>query len=311
MATAHSPYRVNFLLVDYKGGSAFGECAKLPQTVGMVTDLTQRLVRRVLISLRAEITRRERILNTWHSKDLVALERLEPKGAPVIPSLIIVVDEFAALIDEIPEFVDGMIDVAQRGRSLGLHLILATQQPSGVIKGKLRANTNLRVALRMADRDDSDDVVGSPIAATFDPAIPGRAVAKTGPGKLTAFQTAYVGGWTADEPPPPQARAFLLPFGLGAELEASLEDVNVGVETGSTDLKRLVRVIDQASTDAKVPPLHRPWRDELAARYELEDIPTARTDTSLVFGVLDDPRSRRGRQAVPRRGEPLGGLRAA
>ncbi len=79
-----------------------------------------------------------------------------------------------------PEFVDGVVNIAQRGRSLGLHLVLATQRPAGVIKDNLRANTNLRVALRMADEDDSDDVVGSKAAAAFDPAIPGRAIAKTG-----------------------------------------------------------------------------------------------------------------------------------
>lgn len=289
MAATHSPYRVNFLLVDYKGGSAFGECAKLPHTVGMVTDLTQRLVHRALISLKAEITRRERILKRWRSKDLVELERREVDGAPVLPSLIIVVDEFAALIEEIPDFVDGMIDVAQRGRSLGLHLILATQQPSGVIKGKLRANTNLRVALRMADEDDSLDVVGSKVAATFDQAIPGRAIAKTGPGKLTAFQTAYVGGWTADEPPPPDARAFLLPFGVGPELDSQPDHVQLEVDPGPTDLKRLVQTIGAAAPRAGLPAPHRPWRDELAARYELEDIPTERLDSRLVFGVLDDP----------------------
>ena len=289
MAATHSPYRVNFLLVDYKGGSAFGECAKLPHTIGMVTDLTQRLVHRALISLKAEITRRERILKRWRCKDLVELERREKDGAPALPSLIIVVDEFAALIEEIPDFVDGMIDVAQRGRSLGLHLILATQQPAGVIKGKLRANTNLRVALRMADEDDSLDVVGSKIAATFDQAIPGRAIAKTGPGKLTSFQTAYVGGWTADEPPPPDARAFLFPFSTGAELETEVDHQQLEVDPGPTDLSRLVQTISAAAPHAGLPETHRPWRDELAARYELEDLPTERLDSRLVFGVLDDP----------------------
>src|SRR6202011_1578342 len=94
------------------------------------------------------------------------------------PSLGIVVDEFAALVKEVPDFVDGVVNVAQRGRSLGLHLILATQQPSGVIKDNLRANTNLRLALRMADEADSIDVLGSPQAAHFDAVLPGRAAGK-------------------------------------------------------------------------------------------------------------------------------------
>ncbi len=74
----------------------------------------------------------------------------------------LVIDEFAALAGEVPEFVDGVVDIAQRGRSLGIHLIMATQRPAGVIKDNLRANTNLRVALRMADESDSKDVVDDP-----------------------------------------------------------------------------------------------------------------------------------------------------
>ena len=97
----------------------------------------------------------------------------------------LVVDEFAALASEVPEFVDGVVDIAQRGRSLGIHLILATQRPAGVIKDNLRANTNLRVALRMADESDSNDVVGEHgRRAPSTRRIPGRGIAKTGPGRL-------------------------------------------------------------------------------------------------------------------------------
>ncbi|MEP6799619.1 MAG: FtsK/SpoIIIE domain-containing protein, partial [Lapillicoccus sp.] len=147
MAAAHSPQRVTFLLVDYKGGSAFRDCVRLPHTVGLVTDLSPHLVRRALESLSAELRFREHLLARHKAKDLVELERRGEVDAP--PSLIIVVDEFAALVGEVPEFVDGVVNVAQRGRSLGLHLILATQRPAGVIKDNLRANTNLRLALRM------------------------------------------------------------------------------------------------------------------------------------------------------------------
>ncbi len=132
MAAAHSPDRVTFLFVDYKGGAAFADCVNLPHTVGLVTDLSPHLVRRALTSLRAELRYREHLLNRKKAKDLASLERTGDPDAP--PSLLIVVDEFAALVNEVPEFVDGVVDVAQRGRSLGLHLILATQRPAGVIR---------------------------------------------------------------------------------------------------------------------------------------------------------------------------------
>jgi len=288
MAAAHSPARVNFLLIDYKGGTAFADCVDLPHTVGLVTDLSPHLVRRALTSLKAELRRREHVLNAHRAKDLLDMEKHRYAETP--PSLVIVVDEFAALVGEVPEFVDGVVDVAQRGRSLGLHLVLATQRPSGVIKGSLRANTNLRVALRIADEEDSTDVVGSPIAATFDPGIPGRAVAKTGPGRLAGFQTAYLGGHTTSEPPAPSIDVFEMPFGLGQSWdEPEVEEPSIVDDAGPTDIGRMVKTIRKANEVVALPSPRKPWLPELAPTYRLEDLPSARTDTELVYGVIDHP----------------------
>ena len=101
---------------------------RLPHTVGFVTDLDGHLAHRALVSLNAELRRRERILREVGARDLVELEARDPERAP--PSLVIVIDEFATLAREVPEFVDGVVDVAQRGRSLGVHLVLATQRPA-------------------------------------------------------------------------------------------------------------------------------------------------------------------------------------
>ena len=291
MAAAHSPQRVTFLLVDYKGGSAFRDCVNLPHTVGLVTDLSPHLVRRALASLSAELRHREHILAQHKAKDLVELERRGDVAAP--PSLVIVVDEFAALVQEVPEFVDGVVNVAQRGRSLGLHLILATQRPAGVIKDNLRANTNLRVALRMADEADSDDVLGTTAAAYFDPALPGRAVSKTGPGRLTPFQTGYAGGWTSDAPPRPELQVETLGFGSGIPWERPVEEQpgEAEADLGPTDIQRMVTQIGAASTEAQIPLPRKPWLPELAPVYDLAGLPTARRDDELVFGVSDDPDS--------------------
>lgn len=293
MATANSPQRITFLLVDYKGGSAFRDCVNLPHTVGLVTDLSPHLVRRALASLSAELRYREHILAQHRAKDLVELERRGESDAP--PSLVIVVDEFAALVQEVPDFVDGVVNVAQRGRSLGLHLILATQRPQGVIRDNLRANTNLRMALRMADEDDSSDVLGTTAAAYFDPALPGRAMSKSGPGRLTPFQTAYAGGWTSDNPPPPEMTLETLGFGVGTvwELPAIEEDEEKAaqLDLGPTDIQRLVSRITEAAQDAELPPPRKPWLPELGNVYELSTLPTARRDDVIVFGVCDDPDS--------------------
>jgi S-DNA-T family DNA segregation ATPase FtsK/SpoIIIE len=289
MAAAHSPQRLTFLLIDYKGEAAFRDCKDLPHTVGLVTDLSPHLVRRALTSLSAELKYREHLLGTHRAKDLVTLERQGIVEAP--PSLVIVVDEFAALVQEMPEFVDGVVNVAQRGRSLGLHLILATQRPAGVIKDNLRANTNLRIALRTADESDSTDVLGSPQAALFDPDLPGRSVSKTGPGRLVPFQSGYVGGWTREEEPPPQILVEELAFGAATKWEAPEVEV-AAVDPGPTDIRRMVDVMRVAAAGAEIPPPRKPWLPELKSFYDLSDpaqVPTARRDTYLVFGVRDDP----------------------
>lgn len=289
LAAAHSPQRLTFLLVDYKGGSAFGECSELPHTIGLVTDLSPHLVRRALTSLSAELRYREHLLAAHGAKDLVTLEKKGVLDAP--PSLVIVIDEFAALVNEVPEFVDGIVNVAQRGRSLGLHLILATQRPAGVIKDNLRANTNLRLALRMADEADSTDVLGSPQAAFFDQAVPGRAVSKTGPGRLVPFQTGYAGGWTSDITPPPEILVEELTFGAGALWETP-EEPETLTDPGPSDIRRLVANIGTASQLAEVPTPRKPWLAELQTIYDLsnqQEVPSRRRDDELVFGILDDP----------------------
>ena len=292
MAAAHSPQRVTFLLVDYKGGSAFRECVRLPHTVGLVTDLSPHLDKRALRSLGAELTYREHLFAEKRVKDLQELEKAGDPQTP--PSLVIVVDEFAALVREVPEFVDGVVNVAQRGRSLGLHLVLATQRPAGVIKDNLRANTNLRLALRMADEADSADVLGSPEAAHFDPALPGRAVSKTGPGRLVPFQAGYVGGCTSAGQRAPDVAVEELVIGEGRPWRAADSVVRPAHhEQGPNDIARITATIRQASAIAELPSPRRPWLDELADVYDLARLPTRRRDDELVFGVIDEPEQQR------------------
>jgi S-DNA-T family DNA segregation ATPase FtsK/SpoIIIE len=298
MATEYSPDRVTFLFVDYKGGSAFADCLQLPHCVGLVTDLSPHLVRRALTSLRAELHYREHLFNRKEAKDLLDLEKRGDPEAP--PALVIVIDEFAALVKEVPEFVDGVVDIAQRGRSLGIHLIMATQRPAGVIKDNLRANTNLRVALRMADEADSLDVVGTPEAAHFDPAIPGRAIAKTGPGRLRRFQSGYAGGWTTASAEKSEVSIVDLRFGGVTPWSARHPVVEVQATRGNrgpTDQQRLVSAVSAAASSAGIPAPRRPWLDELPATVELRELLTG-DDAEIVFGLSDVPAQQRRAAAV-------------
>src|SRR5690606_33861176 len=139
----------------------------------------------------------------------------------------------------------------------------------GVIKDNLRANTNLRVALRMADESDSTDVIGSADAVHFDPSVPGRGIVKTGPGRLTGFQSAYAGGHTTEGDAP--ASVTVQPLGFGVlrawERPESALDLEPK-DLGPSDLVRTVTAIEHASRLAEIPTPRRPWLDELSTAYD-------------------------------------------
>ncbi|GAA2232478.1 FtsK/SpoIIIE domain-containing protein [Rarobacter faecitabidus] len=279
LAATYDPAHVNFLLVDYKGGSAFAECARLPHVVGLVTDLSGGLVTRVLVSLRAELRRREGILADCGAKDLSSLARGNPEVD--LAPLIIVIDEFAALVTEVPEFIDGVVDIAQRGRSLGLHLILATQRPAGVIRDNVRANTAIRVALRMADDDDSLDVVGVRDAARFRADAPGRALIRRGAASLTEFQCAYLGATASGDR---EVTIKRLGFHASAPVVASVRPRAV-----RSDIQRLCAAVSRAMGDRPRP--RRPWLDPLPEVLRFEDLDAVAQARSI--GLVDDPSDQR------------------
>ena len=188
MAANSSPEHLALVLVDYKGGATFDACDALPHVVGVITDLDDHLADRALRSLHAELRRREAVLRDHGAADLAALKATTP--TVVMPRLVVVVDEFAALVAEQPGFLHALVGVAQRGRSLGVHLLLATQRPNGVISDDIRANTNLRLALRLQDTTDALDVVGIATPATLPRQVPGRAVLRLGADDHVTFQTA-------------------------------------------------------------------------------------------------------------------------
>ena len=151
LALVNRPDEMVFVLVDYKGGSAFRDCERLPHTVGLVTDLDTHLTERALVSLGAELRRRKTVLSGAGCKDVEDYVLGGHHRRTPMPRLVLVIDEFATLVEELPEFVRGLVSIAQLGRSLGVHLVLATQRPAGVVGPDIKANTNLRIALRVTD----------------------------------------------------------------------------------------------------------------------------------------------------------------
>ncbi|WP_067172458.1 FtsK/SpoIIIE domain-containing protein [Microtetraspora niveoalba] len=304
LAVANRPDEMTFVLIDYKGGAAFKECVRLPHTVGMVTDLDGHLTQRALASLAAEIRRRERLLLAAGAKDIEDYQ--SSRDAP-LPRLVLVIDEFAAMVSELPDFMDGLVDIARRGRSLGIHLVLATQRPGGVVTADIQANTSLRIALRVTDARESADVIDAPDAAHISKATPGRCYVRSGSAQPVAVQAARIGGRTPDGRDGAgngnggALRVIDLPWrALGHPLPAAAE----GAATSGTDLALLVDAIDAAARG--IPRRPSPWLPPLPETVTLS--PERGVDgrppepggvPSLPFGLTDLPwRQARGPLAL-------------
>lgn len=184
MARYYPPDRLQLVLFDYKGGATFSKLAQLPHCVGLVTDLTPRLAIRAIQSLDYEIRQREIQLSEYGYADLSQWEKAGSAPARIL----LVIDEFHAVVRTHPEVMDSLVDMAARGRSLGIHLIAGTQSPGGVITAQMRANLTLRICLRTAQVSQSLDILGVDDAAKL-PRIPGRAIIDTG--QLKTIQWAY------------------------------------------------------------------------------------------------------------------------
>ncbi|TFB83928.1 FtsK/SpoIIIE domain-containing protein [Cryobacterium luteum] len=292
LAQANRPDSMTFVLIDYKGGAAFKDCVDLPHTVGMVTDLDTHLVERALESLGAELRRREHLLAVAGAKDIEDYTELSDADPAIqsFPRLLIVIDEFASLARELPDFVSGLVNVAQRGRSLGIHLILATQRPSGVISPEIRANTNLRIALRVTDAAESADVIDAPDSAQISKNTPGRGYIRLGASALLPFQSGRVGGKRRSASAAP-SRALWSNETRWEDLgRAAAEPPKIERNTEKeTDLQALVQAICRASENMAIPPQHRPWLPALTTSIVLDDINEFALDDSHDTGWSISP----------------------
>ena len=297
LAAHTDPAHLTFILMDYKGGAAFDECARLPHTVGMVTDLDEGLGERALEALEAEIRYRERLLRSAGADNLP--QYLARGSEEPLPRLLVVIDEFATMAKDFPDFLTSLVSVAQRGRTLGVHMILATQRPSGAVNDNIRTNTNLRIALRVQDADDSIDVIGSRDAAQLSRHRPGRAYIRLGPGEMVPIQTALVTCMTNEGT---DAGVEVAPFAFGfepGEARRGGGGANGGAGGGGdggpprSDLARLVDAVVEANAAEGIAPARRPWPEPLPARLDLADLiadaPAAGRGSAAV-ALADDPR---------------------
>lgn len=332
LALTADPDHLAFVLVDYKGGAAFDCCADLAHVAGLVTDLDDRLAERALRCLEAELRYREERLRRAGAEDLAAYRVQSAAGAsggedPLagsaeaggggggedpLPRLVVVVDEFATLAAELPEFVDSLVGIGQRGRSLGVHLVLATQRPAGAVTEDIRANTSCRIALRVTDRHDSNDVIGAADAAAIPRSRPGRALACFGPGELVAFQSALVTGVTPpaaqglrvrviDETP---VTALTEPLGSDGARASGLKGPAVDSESAEwegpagpepadpgeePDIVRVVRAVNAAHRRRGGAKPRSPWPPPLPEAVDAEELAATAESGRAAAWLVDDP----------------------
>ncbi|MBB5934678.1 FtsK/SpoIIIE domain-containing protein [Streptomyces zagrosensis] len=299
LAVANRPDALNYVLIDYKGGSAFMDCARLPHTVGMVSDLDAHLTERALASLAAELHRREEILFNTGTKDIEDYNdtrKLQPELEPM-PRLVLIIDEFASLVAELPDFIAGLVDIARRGRSLGVHLVLATQRPAGVVSADIRANTNLRIALRVTDGSESSDVIDAPDAGAISKSTPGRAYVRSGAQSLVGVQSARIGGRrpSTGQLGPKATLTPLAPSAYGRPLPKRAEAADDG--TMVTDLAVLVDAVRAGAQAMDFAAPRSPWLPPLPDLVSLAELPEPHAGKAgqdvrpAPFGLTDLPAS--------------------
>jgi S-DNA-T family DNA segregation ATPase FtsK/SpoIIIE len=283
LAARTDPTRLTFILIDFKGGAAFATCERLPHTIGTVSNLDEQLADRALRALEAEMRYRQRVFAAAGEgiDNLDAYLATNPETP--MPRLLLVVDEFAMLAKEYPDVLSSLVSVAAVGRTLGVHMILATQRPAGVVNEDILANTNLRVALRVQSRDDSINVIGVPAASAIGRTQMGRAYVKLGQDDITPVQTALVTGRSERQT---STLVDVQPIAFGQDAAAG---PSAAVdEDAPTDLDLLIDAVVAANDEAGYPPPRPVWPEPLGARVELARVGSVEGSVVQV-AVADDP----------------------
>lgn len=193
-AINYHPYEIGFVIIDFKGGGMVNQFRALPHLIGAITNIDGNEIQRSLKSIKAELMKRQSYFadaGVNHIDKYIKLYK-EGKVSEALPHLIIIVDEFAELKAEQPEFMKELISAARIGRSLGVHLILATQKPSGVVDAQIWSNSKFKLCLKVQSKEDSNEVIKTPLAAEIKE--PGRAYLQVGNNEIfELFQSAYSG----------------------------------------------------------------------------------------------------------------------
>lgn len=306
MAILFHPYEVGFVIIDFKGGGMVNQFRELPHLVGAITNIDGREIDRSLKSIKAELRKRQRYFaeaDVNHIDKYIKKYKAGEVSRP-LPHLIIIVDEFAELKAEQPEFMKELISTARIGRSLGVHLILATQKPSGQVNEQIWSNSRFKLCLKVQSQEDSNEVLKSPLAAEIKE--PGRAYLQVGNNEIfELFQSAYSGA------PEKQDMSNLKEFSIfslsksGKKTPVYVQKKSKSAEDNATQLDAIVGYVRDYFSAAGLSKLPNICLPALEKRIPF---PAGETDSGMQIsiGIYDAPEMQyQGKISLPMLGNTI------
>lgn len=292
MCTQFHPYEVSFIIIDFKGGGMANQFRDLPHLNGAITNIDGKQIDRSLMSIKAELMKRQRLFAEYNVNRIDDYINLFKKGVAKIPlpHMILIVDEFAELKSDQPEFMKELISAARIGRSLGVHLILATQKPAGVINDQIWSNSRFKLCLKVQDKADSKEVLKSPLAAEIKE--PGRCYLQVGNNEIfQLFQSAYSGEKANVDAVDQRRKYEIATVDLDGRRHIVYQQKPKEQEGSESQLEAVVSYIKEycdQNNIAKLPDICLPPLAEIID-YPVEAETDNTSDIVIPIGIYDDP----------------------
>ncbi|EFU84239.1 type VII secretion protein EssC [Staphylococcus lugdunensis M23590] len=304
LAVNFHPHEVAFLLIDYKGGGMANLFKNLKHLVGTITNLDGDEAMRALESIKAELRKRQRLFGEFDVNHINQYHKLFKEGVATepMPHLFLISDEFAELKSEQPDFMKELVSTARIGRSLGIHLILATQKPSGVVDDQIWSNSKFKLALKVQDRQDSNEILKTPDAA--DITLPGRAYLQVGNNEIyELFQSAWSGAvYDTEENVIETEDKTIYAINEYGQLQAINKDLSgltdAEAQPTQTELEAVIAHIEEITERLNITEVKRPWLPPLPENVYQDELMTTDFkalwsdqpgDVELTLGLKDVP----------------------
>ena len=296
MAAHYHPYEVGFVIIDFKGGGLANQLQGLPHLLGKITNIDSGEITRSLQSIQAELKKREYLFaqaDVNNINDYIRKYRAGTIEIP-LPHIILVVDEFAELKAKQPEFMKELISASRVGRSLGVHLLLATQKPAGVVDEQIWSNSHFRLCLKVQSAVDSNEMLKMPLAAEIK--NPGRAYLQVGNNEIfELFQSAFSGGPANGQLLESDRGYALMRVYINGNRDVIFKQQSRQAASEQSELREMVRSISACCKNNNITPLSGICLDPLETNIPFPSTDSKRNTTEIIaeVGVYDDPANQR------------------